>query len=63
MFVGWLLGTKMQKETGIKETGRLQQQKGYEDDQREIVSHWPMYMKNQKLENIKKKIIIWELQP
>ncbi len=58
MFVGWLLGTKMKKETG-----QLQQQKQYEDDQREIVSHWPMYMKNQKLENIKKEIIIWVLQP
>jgi hypothetical protein len=34
MFVGWLLGTKMKKETG-----QLQQQKQYEDDQREIVSH------------------------
>jgi hypothetical protein len=52
------LGTKMKKETG-----QLQQQKQYEDDQREIVSHWPMYMKNQKLENIKKEIIIWVLQP
>jgi hypothetical protein len=52
------LGTKMKKETG-----QLQQQKRYEDDQREIVSHWPMYMKNQKLENIKKEIIIWVLQP